>query len=168
MGTYQHVLLAVDFSKDSDYVGARAVALAGEVGARITLLHVVTPVYQEPLYDGVSTLPLDLEAQLVDAATRSLHDLAQRLGAAERFDFSGPAEIFDELRRLSAGGVADYAGITYDKIERQMGVFWPCPSDDHPGTPRLFEGGRFKQPWPAWNAVPFRPPAGWVGHCERR
>ena len=83
MGTYQHVLLAVDFSKDSDYVGARAVALAGEVGARITLLHVVTPVYQEPLYDGVSTLPLDLEAQLVDAATRTLHDLAQRLGAAE-------------------------------------------------------------------------------------
>jgi len=83
MGTYQHVLLAVDFSKDSDYVGARAVALAGEVGARITLLHVVTPVYQEPLYDGVSALPLDLEAQLVDAATRTLHDLAQRLGAAE-------------------------------------------------------------------------------------
>jgi len=32
----------------------------------------------------------------------------------------------------------------------------------------LFEGGRFKQPWPEWNAVPFRPPAGWVGHCERR
>ena len=24
-----------------------------------------------------------------------------------------------------------------------MGVFWPCPSEDHPGTPRLFEGGRF-------------------------
>lgn len=24
-----------------------------------------------------------------------------------------------------------------------MGVFWPCPSLDHPGTPRLFEGGKF-------------------------
>jgi assimilatory nitrate reductase catalytic subunit len=22
-------------------------------------------------------------------------------------------------------------------------VFWPCPTEDHPGTPRLFEGGRF-------------------------
>jgi len=30
----------------------------------------------------------------------------------------------------------------------------------------LFEAGRFKQPWPAWNAVPFRAPAGWAGHCE--
>jgi assimilatory nitrate reductase catalytic subunit len=42
--------------------------------------------------------------------------------------------------------VADYSGITYEKIERQLGVFWPCPSDDHPGTPRLFEKG-------SWNVV---------------
>jgi assimilatory nitrate reductase catalytic subunit len=27
-----------------------------------------------------------------------------------------------------------------------MGVFWPCPSEDHPGTPRLFEGGQFHFP----------------------
>ena len=28
-----------------------------------------------------------------------------------------------------------------EKLEREMGVFWPCPSEDHPGTPRLFERG---------------------------
>ena len=39
----------------------------------------------------------------------------------ERFAFTSPDEIFDELRRLSTGGVADYAGITYEKIERQHG-----------------------------------------------
>jgi assimilatory nitrate reductase catalytic subunit len=50
-----------------------------------------------------------------------------------------PGEIFTELREASRGGVADYSGITYEKVERQYGVFWPCPSDDHPGTPRLFE-----------------------------
>jgi assimilatory nitrate reductase catalytic subunit len=33
---------------------------------------------------------------------------------------------------------ADYYGITYEKIDRQMGVFWPCPSIEHAGTPRLF------------------------------
>jgi assimilatory nitrate reductase catalytic subunit len=27
-----------------------------------------------------------------------------------------------------------------------MGIFWPCPSFTHPGTPRLFEGGQFKHP----------------------
>lgn len=83
MGTYQHILLAVDFSKDAEGVGARAVALARQTGARLTLIHVVAPVYQEPLYEGVATLPLDLEAQLVDAARHSLEALAQRLGVAE-------------------------------------------------------------------------------------
>ena len=44
------------------------------------------------------------------------------------FTFASPREIFEELRRASRGGVADYSGITYEKIERQMGVFWPCPT----------------------------------------
>ncbi len=70
-------------------------------------------------------------------------DLARRLGQGERFAFREPREIFEELRRASQGGVADYYGITYEKIDRQMGVFWPCPDLQHPGTPRLFEGGRF-------------------------
>ncbi len=73
-------------------------------------------------------------------------DLAARLGKHEKFEFEGPEEIFDELRAASAGGKADYAGITYDRIDREMGVFWPCPSLDHPGTPRLFEGGQFGHP----------------------
>jgi assimilatory nitrate reductase catalytic subunit len=34
--------------------------------------------------------------------------------------------------------VADYSGITYERIESESGVFWPCPAEDHPGTPRLF------------------------------
>lgn len=46
----------------------------------------------------------------------------------------------------SQGGLADYYGITYEKIDQQMGVFWPCPTLDHPGTPRLFEDGRFFHP----------------------
>ena len=74
---------------------------------------------------------------------RILGDLAARLGEAERFVFQSPREIFDELREASRGGIADYAGITYERIDRELGVFWPCPSEDHPGTPRLFEGGRF-------------------------
>jgi assimilatory nitrate reductase catalytic subunit len=73
-------------------------------------------------------------------------DLAHRLGKGRFFDYSSPRDIFDELRRASAGGPADYSGITYEKIDRQMGVFWPCPSEDHPGTPRLFEGGRTFHP----------------------
>ncbi|RBY85830.1 molybdopterin oxidoreductase [Blastococcus sp. TF02A-30] len=65
-----------------------------------------------------------------------LATLAGRLGVR---GFSGdPETVFDELRRASAGGAADYSGISYRRIDEEAGVFWPCPSDEHPGTPRLF------------------------------
>jgi assimilatory nitrate reductase catalytic subunit len=66
-----------------------------------------------------------------------LEGIAQRLGCGDRFP-SQPRQVFDELRRASAGGKADYAGITYERIAAEDGVFWPCPDEQHPGTPRLF------------------------------
>ena len=77
---------------------------------------------------------------------RIIQDIARALGREKGMTFGSPREIFEELRIASKGGVADYYGITYEKIEQQMGVFWPCPSEDHPGTPRLFEPG-------SWNVV---------------
>ena len=73
-------------------------------------------------------------------------DLGARLGQKEKFAFTSPKEIFEELRVASKGGTSDYYGITWDKIDANMGVFWPCPSLDHPGTPRLYEGGKFAHP----------------------
>ncbi len=70
-------------------------------------------------------------------------DLAKRLGKEKFFPYKAPREIFDELREASRGGPADYYGITYEKIDRNLGIFWPCPTEEHPGTPRLFEGGQF-------------------------
>jgi hypothetical protein len=67
--------------------------------------------------------------------------LARRLGKAKFFPFETPREIFEELREASRGGHADYYGITYEKIDAQMGVFWPCPTLDHPGTPHLMQDG---------------------------
>ncbi|WP_245669990.1 molybdopterin oxidoreductase family protein [Micromonospora mirobrigensis] len=49
-----------------------------------------------------------------------------------------PREVFEELRRASAGGPADYAGVTWDRIDGAEGVFWPCPDVDGPDSPRLF------------------------------
>ena len=72
---------------------------------------------------------------------RIIQDLASALGRPHGFTFQNPREIFEELRRASQGGIADYSGITWEKIERQNGVCWPCPTEDHPGTPRLFEPG---------------------------
>jgi assimilatory nitrate reductase catalytic subunit len=77
---------------------------------------------------------------------RIVSELAARLGVGDKFRWASSAEIFDELRVASRGGASDYYGITWDKIDRQNGVFWPCPSEDHPGTPRLYEGARFGHP----------------------
>lgn len=85
--------------------------------------------------------------------------LADRLGHSQGFS-TKPIEVFDELRRASAGGVADYAGITYERIVKEDGVFWPCPDLEHPGTPRLFLD-RFATPdgRARFHPVEFRPAA---------
>jgi assimilatory nitrate reductase catalytic subunit len=67
--------------------------------------------------------------------------IAAALGKPQYFMFDGPRDVFDELRKASAGGPADYSGISYERLELPSGVdgmFWPCPTVDHPGTPRLF------------------------------
>jgi assimilatory nitrate reductase catalytic subunit len=89
-----------------------------------------------------------------------LLELAERLGAKKYYDFHSAEEIFNELRVASKGGTADYYGITYKKIEENMGIFWPCPSEDHPGTPRLWEDRKFKTPdgKAHFNAAPYRDP----------
>ncbi|MFH8441247.1 molybdopterin oxidoreductase family protein [Streptomyces sp. NPDC018026] len=94
-----------------------------------------------------------------------LHGLAGRLGVEKGFP-TDPEEVFEELRRASAGGPADYSGIGYRRLAEENGVFWPCPAQPaadgthtadtntntntntgagtglraapHPGTPRLF------------------------------
>ncbi len=69
--------------------------------------------------------------------TAIIKDLADRLGRGDKFT-AEPRAIFEELRRASEGGVSDYAGVTWERIAAEDGVFWPCPDDGHPGTPRPF------------------------------
>ena len=90
-----------------------------------------------------------------------LVELARRLGAERYFPFTSPREIFEELRLASAGGTADYRGVTWERVEEEMGLFWPVPEEGHPGTPRLFEGGKFFHPdgKARFHGVAYRPPA---------
>jgi assimilatory nitrate reductase catalytic subunit len=82
------------------------------------------------------------------------------LGVTKGFSFRSAEEVFAELRLATRGAKADYSGIDYDKIRAAQGVFWPCPSSDHPGTPRLF-AERFAHPSgrARFHAVPYRPAA---------
>ena len=53
------------------------------------------------------------------------------------WDFEHPSQVWEEMRRLTP----DFAGITYERLEAEGGVHWPCPAFDHPGTPYLFAEG---------------------------
>jgi assimilatory nitrate reductase catalytic subunit len=98
--------------------------------------------------DGVRT---DLEV---------LAALAERLGSRRQFTYRSSRDVFDELCRASQGGPADYSGLTYDRLDAEAGVHWPCPAATHPGTPRLFID-RFPTPdgRARFHAVAHRPPA---------
>jgi assimilatory nitrate reductase catalytic subunit len=129
-------LAALDFLAVSDVVLSETAAVAD----------VVLPVTQWAEETGTMTnlegrLLLRRQATAPPAGVRSdlavIAALAGRLGAPGRWP-AEPEAVFDELRQASAGGPADYAGISYSRIAAEDGVFWPCPDADHPGTPRMF------------------------------
>jgi assimilatory nitrate reductase catalytic subunit len=131
--------------------------------------HVVLPTLQWAEEEGTMT---NLEGRVIlrqparAAAVGPKSDLeiicalAERLGQGARFPSSVPEEVFAELGRATAGARADYSGLDYPKIRRAQGVFWPCPSADHPGTPRLFaERFAFPDGRARFHAVRHRPAA---------
>ncbi len=80
-----------------------------------------------------------------------LKDLAGRLGRGQYFS-DDPRTVFDELRLASAGGLADYSGISYERIAAEDGVFWPCPGRRARGNaapvPRPLPDTRRQSPLP--------------------
>ena len=108
------------------------------------LAHVVLPTAQWAEEEGTTT---DLQGRVllrrraVDPPDGVRTDLEVLAGLASRLGTplsSDAATVHDELCRASAGGPADYAGITWERLLAGEELHWPCPSPDHPGTPRLF------------------------------
>ncbi|MGW8888038.1 molybdopterin oxidoreductase family protein [Streptomyces sp. NPDC055749] len=135
-GHIEERLRSLDFLAVADVVLSETAALAD----------VVLPVTQWAEESGTTTnlegrVLLRQKAVTAPEGVRSdlevLNGLAALLGHGKGFP-TDPREVFDELRRASAGGPADYAGITYERIVAEDGVFWPCPDEEHSGTPRLF------------------------------
>lgn len=71
-----------------------------------------------------------------------LTELAAALGRERWFQYDKPADVFAELCQATSGGIADYSAITYQRVESEDGLFWPCTEQVTAGTPRLF-GDRF-------------------------
>ncbi|MBI4286548.1 MAG: formate dehydrogenase subunit alpha [Chloroflexi bacterium] len=81
-------------------------------------------------------------------------ELARAMNAEKGFIFASPKEIFEELRKVTP----QYAGMDYARLSQPQGLQWPCPAEDHPGTPILhtkqFTRGKGK-----FHAIPYQAPA---------
>jgi len=70
-----------------------------------------------------------------------LCDVGQRLsikkglGVESEFQYNHPSEIWDEMAALTPL----VAGISYERLDNEGGIQWPCPTPDHPGTRYLYE-----------------------------
>jgi formate dehydrogenase alpha subunit len=62
--------------------------------------------------------------------------VARRVGleVGRQFDYAGPAEIFDEMARLTPF----LGGLSHARLDREGGLQWPCPTPEHPGTRYLY------------------------------
>jgi assimilatory nitrate reductase catalytic subunit len=76
------------------------------------------------------------------------NEMAKRFEQGKKINFPETAEgVFDELKVLSKGRMLDYSGMSYDKIEAQRGMQWPCNEDSAPqGSKRLYTDGVFQYP----------------------
>jgi formate dehydrogenase alpha subunit len=78
---------------------------------------------QQNAGQAAEALPL-LDRRICEQAEQLLRD----------WSYAHPSEIWEELRRVTP----EFYGITYERLDREGGVHWPCPSLDHPGSPYLF------------------------------
>ncbi|EME57427.1 nitrate reductase catalytic subunit [Amycolatopsis decaplanina DSM 44594] len=136
-GNIQEKVSSLDFLVVSDLVLSETAAMAD----------VVLPVTQWAEEDGTMT---NLEGRILlrrkaidppSGAKTDLHvlsELARRFGQPDGRFPTDAETVFTELRQASKGGVADYSGVTYDRLRDGEALYWPVPAESHPGTPRMF------------------------------
>lgn len=148
------VVSAPDASRIADRLGALDTLVVADFFRSETaeFAHVLLPSAQWAEEDGTMT---NLEGRVivrrrvvappegVRTDLEIIAGVARALGRTQGFTFGGAADVFDELRETTEGAVADYSGMSYARIDREAGVFWPCPAPDHTGSPRLFSDGFF-------------------------
>ena len=82
-------------------------------------------------------------------------EIIRRLSTAMGYemDYSGPEAIFDEMTALTKS----YAGMNYQRLGID-GLQWPCPNQDHPGTPYLHKH-QFTRGKGKFHAIEYQDPA---------
>lgn len=64
-----------------------------------------------------------------------LIDLAKRIGVDPKLvDYQSSEDIWNEWRRVGQPTPYNFYGMTRDRLRKESGIKWPCPTEDHPGT----------------------------------
>jgi nitrate reductase (cytochrome) len=85
--------------------------------------------------------------KLVDPAGEARSDLqilvdfADRIGQGAIVKARTPEAVWEEWRHISAHSYYNFEGITYERLKKERGLLWPCPTEDHPGTCRRYVPG---------------------------
>ncbi len=74
--------------------------------------------------------------------------VAEKLGCREELypGWSTPEDAFNEWRRVSAGRLCDYSGISYERLAEESAIQWPCRDLNEEGARQLYADGRFQTP----------------------
>ncbi len=113
---------------------------------------ILLPAAQWPEKEGVMTNSerrITYMPKVIDPPGEALPDweigarFARALGLAEAFPYPSASEVFDDFARCTKGRFNDYSGVSYARL-KEGPIQWPCPTQEHPGTERLYTDGQFQ------------------------
>jgi len=83
-------------------------------------------------------------------------EVGAAMGYADQFTWKTSEDVFNEMRSLTPS----YAGMTYERLQKPEALHWPCPTEDHPGTP-ILHIGKCSHPdgMGVMHAIEWKPPA---------
>lgn len=64
----------------------------------------------------------------------TLVEFGKRLGYGELLKFNNAEDVWNEWRRVAQGTPYNFFGMTRDRLRKESGIVWPCPTESHPGT----------------------------------
>ncbi len=79
MSFYRNILVAIDTSNEAEKVVSRAKELAKNGGSKMTIIHVIEPVFIETSYDLTPAFDFDLERTLLDRANNFIKQLTEKM-----------------------------------------------------------------------------------------
>lgn len=95
---YKHILIAVDFSAETDFIAKKAVELAKQMKTKLSVVHVVEPM---PGYGYAYVGAVDVEMQLIDEAKKQMASFGKKYDIAKSRQYNEFGPTAPEIVRIA-------------------------------------------------------------------